>query len=211
MMVSMNKKISIIGSGGHALSLVGCLSHEQINRLYSIVSKDPVEHDQFIALKRFSSDEQILVNCEPHNFVLGVGAHPKTALRENLYNLYQSRGFTCETIISDKACIHHEVKIDAGVQIFPSSTINIGTKIGINSIINTGVIVEHGTFIGKHCHIAPGAIILGDAVIRDNCFIGAGTVVLPSVEVGKGSIVGAGIKVRNDLTENSFLRYSDEN
>lgn len=198
--------ISIVGCGGHALSLMGCITDEQRMRIVNVVSKEKTGNKFFNNLTHFTSDKEFLSKFAPHTFILGVGAHPKTTTRENLFNTYQAHGYRCETVISNSACVNEEIQIGIGAQIFPGTIINVGSKIGCNTIVNTGAIIEHGAIVEDHCHIAPGAIILGDAKIRRGSFIGAGTVVFPNVEVGTRCIVAALQKISSDLPGYTFHR-----
>ena len=84
----------------------------------------------------------------------------------------------------------------SGLNILPSTPVKV--KIGKNTIINSGAIVEHGSVIGDHCHVAPGAIILGDVSIGSETFVGAGTVVREGVSIAAQSFVPAMTMVKND-------------
>lgn len=198
--------IAMIGAGGHADSVYGCLSQKQLAGLSHIVGKITCQNSALSHLMVYETDASILSACAVSTFVNGIGANPKTHLRKKIYEMYKSHGYQCETIISNMAHIHEDTRLLEGAQIFAGATLNIKASIGQNTIINTGAVIEHGVVVEEHCHIGPGAIILGDAIIRSGTFIGAGSVVLPHIEVGKNSIVGALVKVDKNLSQDSFVR-----
>ena len=211
MTASNRLNITMVGAGGHAESAFGILSSNQLTAVQNVVGTPTGKDNIFSSLNNFETDEELFKNSEPHRFINGIGAHPKTNLRKSIFELYRTHGFQCETIISDSAHVHDQVSIGEGAQIFAGSMINIGAKIEDNAIINTGAIIEHGAIIEAHCHIAPGAIILGNAIIRSGSFVGAGAVVLPEVEVGRDSIIGALVKLSSSVPEMTLCRGHHEN
>ena len=50
--------------------------------------------------------------------------------------------------------------------------IQSNVKIGENTLINTGALIDHHTTIGKNCHIAPGTNICGNVKLVGCVFIG---------------------------------------
>lgn len=205
-MASNDNEITIIGSGGHALSVLGCLTEQQSSRLKNVVSQNLTSSDAFHHLNAFNHDDVFLAEVKPHRFINGIGAHPHTAIRRKIFDTYRAKGFKCETVISPLSMVHDNVTIGEGAQIFAGAKINIGAVIGDNTIINTGAIIEHGAVIESHCHIAPGAIILGDAVVRSGVFIGAGAVIFPAVEIGSESIVGSMVRMSANAPDESFVK-----
>ena len=73
---------------------------------------------------------------------------------------------------------------------------------GVNTIINSGAIVEHDCQIGAHAHIAPRATLCGNVVVGDHTFIGAGATIIEGVTIGSNVTVGAGSVVLRDIPNN---------
>ena len=62
-------------------------------------------------------------------------------------------------------------------------------RVGINSIINTGVIVEHDCNIRSHVHIAPGSTLSGGVSVGDGTHIGTNSTVIENIAIGEGSLI----------------------
>ena len=73
----------------------------------------------------------------------------------------------------------------------PGAVINADARVGRNSIVNTGAIVEHDCLIGDHAHIAPRVALGGAVKVGDFALIGSGAVALPGAAIGENAIVGA--------------------
>ncbi len=204
----MSKKLFLLGAGGHASSLLDCVEmlglkvdiiYDSNKNLRSIFSNYRIEeNDKEIA--NFPKDQVELIN--------GLGRMPYTHTRKELFNNYKSNGFSFKTIISPSAIISKHSTIGEGVQILKGATIQAGTKIGHNTIINTRSIVDHDCTIGDHCHIATGATLSGDITIKDNVFIGAGATIINGITIGENSIIAAGATIYKDIPANSKVMGS---
>ena len=80
---------------------------------------------------------------------------------------------------------------------------NTDAEIGENTIINTGVIVEHGCIIGKNCHIAPGCVLSGCVTVGERTHIGTGSTIIQGITIGSNVLLGAGSVVVKDIEDNS--------
>ena len=57
-------------------------------------------------------------------------------------------------------------KIGEGSIIMHGAIINACAEIGKNTIINTGVLIEHDTLIEDNCHVATRAVINGNCLVQ---------------------------------------------
>ena len=87
----------------------------------------------------------------------------------------------------------------AGVIIQP------GVKIGRNTIVNTGSIVDHDCTISDNCHIAPGVILNGGVSIGKNTHVGTGSSIIQSINIGSNSSIAAGSVIYKDVPDNTTL------
>jgi 2,3,4,5-tetrahydropyridine-2-carboxylate N-succinyltransferase len=98
------------------------------------------------------------------------------------------------------AVVRRSAFIAKGVVLMPSF-VNVGARVGENTMIDTWATVGSCAQVGSHCHISGGAGLGGvleplqaaPTIIEDNCFIGARAEVAEGVIVGEGSVLSMGV------------------
>jgi 2,3,4,5-tetrahydropyridine-2-carboxylate N-succinyltransferase len=98
------------------------------------------------------------------------------------------------------AIVRHSAFIAKGVVLMPSF-VNVGARVGENTMIDTWATVGSCAQVGRDCHISGGAGLGGvleplqaaPTIIEDNCFIGARSEVAEGVIVGEGSVLSMGV------------------
>lgn len=191
------KKTIIIGSGGHALSLLGIVKEKN-----KIIGYCDIHKNDDFPLEYLGTDEEMLKNYPPEKYAVHCAI-----VYEKEYNLNLRKGilqkyanYDKSSVLADSAIISDLTQIDCGCEIFERCVVK-AKFIGCNSIINTGAIVEHGVTIGNNTFIGPGAVICGGVEIGDNVFIGAGVAVRDDVTICDDAVIGIGSNVVNDITE----------
>lgn len=197
-------KYILIGSGGHAISILGINENEITNNIVGYSSLKEIENT---TLKYLGNDIDIIENYRPDDFklILGLsylGKSVDLGLRKNILEYFHNYKF--QKIISRSSIISENVIVGDGVIIFNGAIINSFTNIGSNSVINTGSIVEHDCIIGSNVQISPGCTICGNVEIGDNSFIGAGTVIRDSVKIAADVIIGMGSVVVDNVNESGI-------
>lgn len=115
--------------------------------------------------------------------------------------------------IEPSAVIREKVEIGNKAVILMNSTINIGARIGDETMIDMGAVIGSKAVIGNRCHIGANAVIAGvlepenakSVVIEDDVFIGANAVVLEGIRIGHHSIIGAMSLVNKDIPPYSVV------
>lgn len=196
----MKNKIALIGSGGHATSLIGVLSasdlqvdyivdlHKELNNLY-------FKDYEYIHLSDFFSK---IKNYEV-KVINGLGMQKPMDKRYILQEKLISLGYESINAIHPSVIAHVDTTICNGVQIFANSVIQNNTIIKSNNIINTNVTIDHDSIIHENCHLSPGVIVCGGVEIFPNTMIGAGSIILPGCKIKQGSLIKAGSIINNDL------------
>jgi 2,3,4,5-tetrahydropyridine-2-carboxylate N-succinyltransferase len=90
--------------------------------------------------------------------------------------------------------------LERGVVLMPSY-VNIGARVGHNSMVDTWATVGSCAQIGANVHLSGGVGIGGvleppqaaPVVVEDDAFIGSRCIVAEGARVGRGSVLGAGI------------------
>ncbi len=80
-------------------------------------------------------------------------------------------------IISDRAAVHPEAVIGAGVHVHPFVTVEAGAVIGPRTVLYPGVSIGARTRIGSDCILYPNVVVYEDCVVGDRVALHANTVI----------------------------------
>ena len=191
----MNKKIHIIGAGGHTRSLQNLIRHcgYQISGIYD--DSFDVSNSEHICEILLQGELSSILDQDILTLAIG-----DNKIRASLFNKYKAQ-LLLENLIHPTAVIENYVQMRKANQILGGVTINSGASLGDNNIINTKALIEHETTIGSHNHVAVGAILAGRVKVGNCCMIGAGAVVIDKVSICDEVIIGAGSVVLNTITQ----------
>lgn len=197
-----DRPVIVIGGGGHAKVLIDALLLKGVEILgYSDVNTDQ-GGNKVLGVPMLGDDGTVLQN-RPETVLLvnGVGSVGLPAKRKEIFYKFKDKGFTFASVIHPSAVIASDVEICEGAQIMAGVIIQPGSRIGLNTVVNTGVSVDHDCIIGDHVHIAPGVTISGGVSIGDGVHMGTGAIVIHGINIANGSLVGAGSLVLKDVPE----------
>lgn len=194
----MKNKIALVGSGGHATSLIGILSALDIKVDYVVDIKEKIENPYFENYQYIQLNEFFLkIKNYEVKVINGLGMNKPLDKRYNLYTELSSLGYKFIKTIHPSVITHVDTYIDDGVQIFANCVIQNNTIIKSNTIVNTSVSIDHDSIIHENCHICPGVIICGHVEIGSNSMIGAGSIILPGSKIAESTLVKAGSVINN--------------
>ncbi len=183
------KKIAIIGSGGHASSLIDLIMSTNKFKIYGYFDKTK---NTKINLEYLGNDSEIS-NHKIKYAAMGIGLALPSKKKMQIIKKYLSLGINFPSLIHKSSYVAKTSEIHEGVQIFAGTVINTNTIIKSHSIINTGSIIEHDSLIGENSFICPGSILLGSCRIGKNTIIGTKNVILPNTKVLDNSFIKAKI------------------
>ena len=148
-----------------------------------------------------TDDEMVRFGCDAVELVNGIGSVGSTDVRASLFRKFRSLGYRFSTIIHPSAIIASDVTLEEGVQVMAGAIVQTGSRIGLNSIVNTRVSLDHDCVIGADAHLAPGVTLSGGVKVGDGVHIGTAATVIQGIEIGRNSIIGAGSVVLRDVGE----------
>lgn len=187
------KKLSVVGAGGHARSLIGLL--ESCNFKIGGVFDDTFK----------AGPAEIICGIPLAGGISDIGGKSVIAIavgdpekRKAFYEKHLGQVLK-DNVSHPSSIISKSASLGRSNQIFAHTVINSCAVIGDDNIINTGAIIEHESEIGSHNHISVGAIICGRVKIGDLCFIGAGAVVIDKIRICGGVTIGANSVVIEDI------------
>lgn len=193
----MNKKILLIGGGGHCHSVLDSILSMNIYDDIGIVDNN---RNACFDIPVIGTDEDIpgLIDAGWNEAFITVGSVGDTSVRRRLYKILNGYKIKIPVIIDPTAIVGRNVFIDEGVFIGKKAVVNAGTQIGKCSIVNSGSIVEHDCKIGDFSHVSTGVSLCGGVSIGSNSHVGAGSVIKQLVQIGDNVLIGAGsVVIRN--------------
>ena len=163
----MNRKLLIIGAGGHGQ----VVAEVAIDCGYSDIAF--IDDHNESAIGTISDLEKF--RAKYTDAFVGIG---NNRLRGELLEKIQNIGFDIPVLIHPSAYVSRSCEIQKGVIIEPKAIVNAHSIIGEGSIISVGAIVDHNVTVGKCCHINAGSILKAGANTIDYEKTEAGQVIL---------------------------------
>ena len=194
----MNRKLLLIGGGGHCRSVLDSVLSLSTYDEIGIVDYNKTPVAGILVVGQDEDLPDLNANGWTDAFIT-VGSVGDTTLRQRLFKLVTKIGFTLPSIIDPTAVLAKDVIVGKGCFIGKGAIINAGTCIDEAVIINTGAVIEHECKIGAFAHISPGSVLCGQVIIGEHTHVGAGSVVRQQIHIGNNTLVGAGSVVVKDL------------
>lgn len=198
-----DKKIYLIGAGGHAKVVLSTLKALNLG-VAGLFDDDNSKRGSLIfdipVIGPITGSE---IGIKDGDFVIAIGDN---RIRKEVYENCRDKEFI--SIIHPNSFIDPTVKIGKGTVVFAGAIVQCNSSIGNQVILNTGCTIDHDCWIDDYCHIAPGVNVAGGVQIGEGVFIGIGSSVIPNVKIGKWSQIGAGSVVVNDIPPN-VLAYGN--
>jgi sugar O-acyltransferase (sialic acid O-acetyltransferase NeuD family) len=202
----MSAELIILGAGGHARVVIDALRRMDARIVGICDPVLPAGSPGPMGIRGLGGDEA-LERFDPGRVQLvnGIGSIGDPKVRIAVYERLAGKGWQFASVTHPSAVIGAECVIGAGSQIMAGAILQVGTRIGVNAIVNTSVSIDHDCMIGDHAHIAPGAVLCGDVVIGEETHIGSRAVIVQGVTVGAGVKVGLGAVVTRNLHDGARI------
>lgn len=188
----MQKKLILIGGGGHCRSCIDVIESTARYSIVGIIDNGLEVGTTILHYPVLGKDADLenFIN-EETEFLITVGQIETAVVRIKLAELVLRLGGKLATVIASTATVSKHAKIGEGTIIMHHSLVNANSTIGCNCIINSKALIEHDAYIEDNCHISTGAIVNGGAIVRKDSFIGSGAVIIQLVEIPENSFVKA--------------------
>ena len=202
----MNKKVIVLGSGGHAKVVIDILHAMDTIEIFGITSKTLSEGENFSGYPVLG-DDSVLEQFSNYEYLIamGIGGYRDNNLREIVFKLVKSLDFEFINIIHPSAIISKTAIIGDSVTIFPGVVLNTEVQIGDNSIVATSSTIDHETIVGENFLISAGVTIGANAFINDNALLALGSKIISGIKVGRNALIAAGAVVINDVADNEIV------
>lgn len=192
-----NKKIILIGGGGHCKAVIDVIELLGDYEIIGIIDIKEKLGSDILGYKVIGTDEDIKDLKKDVEYAFITIGHIRNAeKRKHLYNLLKINNFKIPTIISPKAYVSKHAKVGEGTIIMHGAIVNAGAIIGKNCIVNSMALIEHDAVVGDFCHISTGAIVNGGVKVGDFTFLGSNAVTKQYIEIPQNSFIKAGSLVK---------------
>lgn len=199
-------EIILIGGGGHCKSVIDVIEEQGLYKIAGILDVKENVGKSILGYPVIGTDldiDRLVDGCL--NFHITIGHIKSNSIRKQVFDHIKLKKGNLPTIISPRAYVSKYASIGEGSTILHHALISANVRIGLNSIINSRVVIEHDTIVGNHCHIAPGSVINGECVIEDDCFVGSQAIVTQCVRIQAASLIAAGAVVNKSVSSRSLM------
>ena len=196
----MSLPVIVLGAGGHAKVLIEALLASSAV-ITGVVDPDLTLVGTTIHGVQVLGGDDVVNEFPPSEVQLvnGLGSVSLPVKRQQLFERFKGIGYDFATVVHPSAVVASDVELAEGAQVMAGVVIQPGCSIGVNSIINTRVSVDHDCSIGDHVHIAPGVTLSGGVAVGSCSHIGTGATVIQGINIGAKSVIGAGALVLKDV------------
>lgn len=202
--VAGSRQIVLLGGGGHAKVVLDTLRAGGIE-VAGVVDPDLAKNTSTWRGLPVLGDDDFLLTLDPGDYLLvnGVGSLPGNDLRRRLFHKFKTSNFSFLSITHPSAIFGSNVCLGEGAHLMAGTIVQADSRIGANTIVNTGARIDHDCEIGSDVHIAPGVVISGGVLVGNGVHIGTGAAVVHGITVGSGAVIGAGTVVLKNVPDNS--------
>ena len=194
----MQKKVVIIGAGGHARVIADIITASS-DEVVGFLDDNKDLHN-----KEIYGDKKVLGNTSESDiekfndfyFVIGIGSN---RVRQIIAEKYPNLKWY--TAIHPSSIIGSNVEIGEGTVVMPGTVINIGTRIGKHCIVNTSVSLDHDNVLEDFVHVSPGAHLAGTVKVGKSSWICTGANVINNINIAENNVIGAGATVIKNIED----------
>jgi sugar O-acyltransferase, sialic acid O-acetyltransferase NeuD family len=194
-----NRKLMLIGGGGHALVVAEAVQAAGVQPAGFYDDSPEAVLGQRLGVPYLGPLASVSLRDEDLYIVTLGDIALRRRIQQSLpYDL-------AATIIHAEAFVAPSATLGTGIFVAPKAMIHSFAAIDDHCIINSGAIIEHECAVGENSHIAPGAVLGGGVRVGAHTLIGMGARVLPGVRIGAGCVIGAGAVVTRDVAGDSTV------
>tara|TARA_B100000795_G_C22590605_1_gene357323 strand:+ start:48 stop:647 length:600 start_codon:yes stop_codon:yes gene_type:complete len=198
----MNKKLAIIGAGGHG-KVVGEIA--LLNQYENIHFFD----DKINEIKNFpftiiGNLLQLKDNLKDYDdFFVAIGDNEA---RHKMILWLREVEVNIVSLTHPKSTISKLSSIGIGTCVMANAAVNPGTHIKEGVIINTSSSIDHDCVIEGYSHISPNCSLSGNVSIGKFTHLGTATSVHPGIHIGSNVKTGIGSKVYQNIFDDEIFK-----
>ncbi|WP_432467951.1 acetyltransferase [Agarivorans sp. Z349TD_8] len=148
------------------------------------------------------NDLSSIISTSNTKILLAIG-YKNMRIRKEAFDIIKSKGYSMASYVSESAHIDSSVKLGENSIIFPGTIIEPFCNIGDNNILWSGATICHDCIIGDHNFIAANATLGGKTYLGNSCFIGFNATIIQQLEITDETLIGAGSVVVSSTEPNT--------
>ena len=198
----MNKKIAIIGAGGHG-KVIGEIAllnnYDKINFF-----DDKINDIKDFPFTIFGNLDYLKDNLKDYDaFFVAIGDNHS---RYSKIEWLKKQKVNIVSLVHPRSTISKFSLLGIGTCVMANAVVNPGTLIKEGVIINTSSSIDHDCVIDSYTHISPNCSLSGNIKIGKFSHLGAGTSVHPGIVIGNKVKTGVGSKIYKDILDDKIYK-----
>jgi len=196
----MNKKIAIIGAGGHGkvVGEIALLNHYEIINFFDDKDNEIKEFPFTIS----GSIQNLKKNLKNYDaFFVAIG---ENKIRFKIIEWLKKQKVNIVSLIHPNSTISKFCTLGYGSCVMANAVVNPGAIIKEGVIINTCASIDHDCVVEDFAHISPNCSISGSVIIGKFTHLGTGTSVHPGIHIGNNVKTATGSKVFKNISDDTI-------
>lgn len=194
----IDKKIILVGGGGHCKSVID-VAESAGYTIAGILDMPELVGTTVLGYPVIGTDDNISEYVDETLFLVTVGHIKDASLRIKLHDRIKEAGGRLATLVASTAYVSRFASIGEGSIIMHHAMVNADAHIGTGCIINTFANIEHDANIGNYCHISTGTMVNGNCTVGEGVFLGSQSVMVNGIRIADGCVFAAGSMVRKNI------------
>ena len=198
----MNKNIAIIGAGGHG-KVVGEIA---LLNQYKVINffDDKVNDIKKFPFTIFGSLDYLKDHLKDYDaYFVAIG---ENQIRFNIIEWLKKQKMNIVSLTHPRSTISQFSSLEIGTCVMANAVINPGTLIKEGAIINTSASVDHDCIIEDFAHISPNCSLSGSVRVGKFSHLGTGTSVHPGIHIGNNVKTAVGSKVFKNILDDTVQK-----
>lgn len=206
----MEKKVIIIGAGGHSAELDDYFQYARKKDtgfdwlIEGYIDDNPASYANYDFTAPFLGDISSHLIRQDVFYIMGIA---NLAYRRPIIDRFISAGACFTNFIHPDAYISPSSTIGTGVVIAPG--VNVGPKVSIGdfTLINSRSSMGHDTTVGRYNFICPNVCFSGFTKIGDENLFGINSASIPGIIVGNRNKIAAGMILDKNVGDDEVVFY----
>ena len=198
----MNKKLAIIGAGGHG-KVVGEIASLNDYKVINFFDdkKNEIKEFPFNISGSFNYLKEHLNDYDA--FFVAIG---ENKIRFNITEWLKEKNMNIINLTHPKSTVSKFSSLGLGTCVMANAVVNPGTLIKEGVIINTSASIDHDCVIEDFAHVSPNCSLSGNVKIGKLSHLGSGTSVHPGIRIGQNVRTAVGSKVFKNILDDTVQK-----
>jgi len=200
------RKIIIIGAGGHAAELRDYIGHMQ--KLGTEIQVEGFLDDDANAYTTYGYAEPFLGSITDHlirtdvDYLMGIA---NIKYRRPIIERFEAAGANFRGLIHPTVLLSPSATLGKGVIISHNASVGPKVIIGDHNIINSRCTIGHDTILGKYNFVSPQVAFSGHTTVGDENMIGVNSCTIPGLVIGNNNVIAAGTVLYKNVGDGQTL------